>query len=256
MDRYGAGVFLIAALVPSGCGPMGPAGPSRAEAQRAGEEACRPIIAALERYHSAHGRYPDRLGDLVRSKLIDRIPDTPEIGRSKWSGIEYEVSLPIDVYCLSFSYDIPDALFGAIFRFSYWSDQAEWTSRKYPPSFWSETCGRAAKRYRENRYEAALRAFIATVTARPDFEYFYERRVKEWLGEGEPKAIPREVSAGERIGSCYGSRDGTTKICFIYKSRESTSLEGEKEAYLILDTLDEIGIQDGRERWRVLLRSP
>ena len=197
--------------------------PSRAEAQKAGEEVCRPIIAALEKYHSVHARYPDTLEDLVASKLIDQIPDTPEIGKSKRGDVTYEVSLPTDVYQLSFSYDVSDGLFGAIIQFSYMPDEAEWQSAKYPPSFWDETCDRAAKRYRKDRDEASLRAFIETVTVRPDTRYFSERRVKEWLGEGDPKAIPHELSAGKRMGTCYGSKDGSTRICFSYRPNELPS---------------------------------
>lgn len=184
MDRLRTGCLLIAALIPVGCGLMESAGPSRDEARRIGEETCRPIIAALKAYHSAHGRYPDALSDLVTAKLMDKIPDTPEIGRSKRGGVRYDVSLPIDVYRLSYSYDIPEGLFGSIVLFSYWSDLDEWTGRKYPPSFWFETCDRAAKRYREKRDEKSLRAFIATSTPMPDRVWLEESTVKEWLGVG------------------------------------------------------------------------
>lgn len=255
MDRHRNGVLLIAALIPSGCGPMGSVGPSRAEAQRSGEQTCRPIIAALANYHSLRGNYPDSLGDLVTSNLIDRVPDTPEIGQSKRGGVLYQVSLPTDVYRLSFSYDIPDELFGAIIRFSYWSDEERWTSRKYTPSFWSETCDRAAMRYREKRDENTLRAFIATVAREPESDSLYESRVKGWLGEGEPNAIPNDVSVEEgRIGYCYGTKDGSSRICFTYKTHFVRSREGESNSPIV-DTLYEIESRNGIEKWRVLLKT-
>jgi hypothetical protein len=231
-------------------------GPSRAEAQRAGAEACRPIISALEKYHAAHGRYPDALDDLVSSKLLDRIPDAPEIGQSRRGGVTYEVSPPLDVYRLSFAYDVDEGFIGAIVRFSYMSDVARWEGRKYPPDFWSETCDRAAKRFRAKRDDASLRTVVEVMPSSPDFPYFHESRVQEWLGEGEPTAIPRDVSDGPRKGSCYGTTDGPTRLCFTYRSHVLPMLDGKKQDFPIVDTLYLIESRDGSETWKVLLKNP
>jgi hypothetical protein len=230
--------------------------PSRNRALTAGEKACRPIIDALTKYHSAHGRYPDALEDLVTSRLIDRVPDTPEIGRSKRWGITYEASLPNDVYQLSFSYEVAEGILPACVRLSYMSDEARWEGRKYPGSFWSKTCERAARRYRERRDAATLRAFIETVTTEPDFNYFYASRVKEWLGEGEERAIPHDLSEKSRKGYCYGSEDGSARICFTYRSHILPMGGDERKDFPIVDTLYEIETVDGIEKWRVLLKSP
>lgn len=253
MIRRRLGPYFLVAFILSGCGLAGSGPPTRDEALAAGAEACTPIIAALEDYHSAHGRFPDTLDDLVTSHLIDRIPDIPEIAESKFRGVTYEVSLPLDVYRLSFSYIVGDVLFRPAVTFSYMSDEGEWRGRKYPPSLWFETCERAASRYRERRDAATLNAFIASVTAEPDSSGLAESHVKSWFGEGEPKAIPRELSEGGRVGSCYGSVNGSSSICFTFRSREVRMHDGSTHDFPIVDTLYEIESIDGIEEWRILL---
>jgi hypothetical protein len=71
--------------------------------------------------------------------------------------------------------------------------------------------------------------------------------VKEWFGDGEPKAIPHDVSRVNRIGSCYRSNDGSEVICFAYRLRVRD----------IHDVVAVYGIEtkDGVEQWSILFKN-
>lgn len=236
-----------------GCMPGGPQVPSRDEAMKAGVGACQPIVKALSRFREAKGRYPDRLDELVAAKFIDAIPETPEFGESKRRGVTYQVSQPLDIYRLCFSYEVADGLFGAIVLWSYLPDADEWEGSKYPSSFWDETAERAALRFRERRDAKSLRVFVETVSRGPNFAYFYENRVVKWLGEGREVTVPPPHSPDGKKGFVYGVGGSMARYCFTYRPHLLTMLDGEKQDFPVVDKLYSIETVGGEERWNLLL---
>jgi hypothetical protein len=243
-------MIVVVTLIPAGCGLSGP---SRDGAKQAGADACRPVIAALDGYHKAKGRYPERLDDLVTAGFLDRIPEIPDLGGSRQSGLFYEVAPPIDLYRLRFSYDIPDGLFGAIVGFTYLSDEREWGGRKYGSSMWDEASERAAKRWREKGDLNSLSTFMEVVLVRPDRLYFYESRVQEWLGGGKSGKIPPTMPGGGGKCTIYRAAGVGTGYGFSFRPH-SLPLSGDKtlEAPLV-DRIYEIRGSGDDERWKILL---
>ena len=248
-------IVVLATLTHAGCGAIGSSGPSRDEAMRAGADVCRPIIAALAGYHKAHGRYPDRLGELVAAGFIDRIPEVPELGDSRRSDLTYEVSQPVDLYRLCFSYDIPEGPYapGSIIGFTYLSDEREWVGRKYGSSLWYEASKRAATRWREKRDFDSLSAFLEVVAMRPERSYLYESRVKEWLGDGEAGTIPPSIPGGGGACTIYRVAGVGKGYGFSYRQHSLPLLDGKKSESPIVDRIYEIAGSGGDVSWKVVL---
>jgi hypothetical protein len=207
----------------------------------------------LAAYHTAHGRFPDRLDELVTAGLIDGIPEVPELGGSRWRGLSYEVSPPVDLYRLHFSYDIPQGPYGpgTFVGFTYLSDKHKWV-QQYGSSLWEEASNRLAKRWREKRDADSLSTFVRVVMTKPKRESVHESQVKEWLGDGQEGSVPPPIPGAGVPCTIYRVAGIGKGYGFTYRLYAEDGFGG-KQDYKLMDRIYEITGSGRDESWQIVL---
>jgi len=161
-----------------------------------------PVVAALERYQQAHGKYPEEMNELVATGLLTKVPKLPQIsGTSDVVQLEYSAAPDGSFYYLIFGYDFPRGMIGDMIYRYYTSDDKTWGTRKYPPYFPDLVSERFGQRYRDTRSPADLKAAVESFIRHPPGKRaqvgMHEGFVTECLGEGTPMASPPELARAE-----------------------------------------------------------
>jgi hypothetical protein len=212
-----------------------------------------PVIAALEEYHETEGVYPERLEHLITAGYLSQMPELPTFGDSLRGGALYEYCEPLDLYSLSFAYDIPDGLFGEIVKFTFLSDERKWAANY--GTLWDKACDRAAWRWREQGDAKSLATFmeVALEVNEWDRDYFYEERLKEWLGVGEAGEIPQPLPRGGGDCIIYRVAGEDTGYAFSFRPHFLPVRYGKSRDYPLVDRIYRIEGREGHESWTVFL---
>jgi len=219
------------------------------------QEAARPIILALERFHRVHGRYPDALEALTREKFLRRIPETTwNLGVMHFDDFQYWVDPDLDYYCLAYT---EADVFGGIGP-SHWDDifyvsfRGAWDDAPgVPPcDLFTLPVERAGERFRASRSSASLRLLV--------------KKLAEYTGDGGrlPCCLFLEDlrAAAGPLSPC--TIDGTPGLCVQAVDAEAatfgfltavtkTPLRGVMEEVVLIAGLEP---KSNPVRWRTVFR--
>lgn len=281
------GAHAVVAVLPAGCvAAIGllawaVAGPDPSAVLARAWPSCEPVIAALDRYHRVHGRYPEDLSELAKEGLLVDVPQLPpHPGTSSRYGPYYQVSLPLDFYRLSLGYCVEGGLGpGDTYWAAYVSDDGRgWTRAASGDNMADLVAARLLATYRRLGDRRSLDLFMSEVIAKAGGNCLARDRVVGWLGEGQAIDLPPDVPGAVRKGSVYGARDDATRrYCLVYKDHWlpflKSFLSPEERAkvppddgspgsgsvdrnYPVLDCLFIIEEVGGQPRWSVISASP
>jgi hypothetical protein len=234
-------------------------GPHPAMILKAAQPVCDPIVRVLGIYHHKHGRYPDRLGELVDERLLPAIPELPPYrGTSARSGPTYEVNHTLDFYRLSFGYCVAGGTGPGDFHYrEYVSDDG----RGWVPPSATEIADLVADRilsvYRKEHDAKSLRVFIADVLARADCHFLSRDRIVRWLGPGTEIVVPSGMPGAGRTGYVYRAKDSSGEsYCLVFKNQRRTGHDFVDRDYPYLDLLLQVEALDGRPPWTIVRECP
>ena len=172
------------------------------------------LIAALERSHRLHGRYPARLDELVSGGLLPAVPGVPWTPGVTREGYGYEADPAGAFYTVYYSEQ--DWFGGAgpskVNTYSYTSTYKKWTTEWVPPEV--QALELAGRRYAADRSSGNLRSFISTLCGR--FRRVRWENVAGVLVDGRPCAV------GGRPGLSLKAGDAEAlEYCFLIEERRS-----------------------------------
>ena len=239
------------------------------------------LAIAIEEHHRRHGRYPQKLSDLVKQGLLAEVPELPSYrGTSSKYGPYYESNRALEFYRLSFGCHVDGGIGPGD---TYWrvlvsDDPIGWKTTGSPGSLENLVADRVLATYRKRHDEKSLELFISDVIGKARCDYLYRDRVTRWLGEGVEIELPPDLVVAGKKGYVYQAQGGAKRrYCFVYKDHWLPLLKsylpaderakypeetGDYDAafvdknYPVLDKLFLIQENDGRRTWTVVRKCP
>ncbi len=190
------------------------------------EKQLRPIVEALESFREANGRYPTTLVKLVEDDVLTEIPVIPEVrGTHGVSQPKYDVAPDGSMYCLWFTYDFPDGIGPAEFITRYYiSDDSQWHTASFPPSFPKLLARRFGKRFQNNQSSSSLsttvNALIEGHSLGNGCVNLFDSQIIDCLGLGEEVTVPMHLHNDEDEKAIrYSAHDDGLTYVFVLMNK-------------------------------------
>jgi hypothetical protein len=201
---------------------------------RGGEDVARPVIRAIERYHTLHGIYPDELSDVVKAGLLPSIPRMPWSVSTILGDLTYFADRDLDIFCLSYT---EQPVFGGLgparcedryyisFEKRWLSDsQANRRNLAHPVGL---AMNRAGRMFRQTRSAKDLRLFVEKT-----MKYSYQE-----------SAYPQIISKAELVNALGDGQliELNDRPCLRYSSDDKESID---YAFMIHDNSGLVGVRN------------